>query len=207
MALQESHGLNSMRLRDKMLWTTQCPLIFYYAVEYHLPSTVIRQFGLEHPVRPQCMSISVELHRYVLNCTIYICYPSYLVYENCNFGSWIVSSNEVWRISSTTIRPTLNSDTCTSRTLWGSSACTLTGPYVLNAHPLQLNCIGKFLTVLFIFTILHISYMKIVTLQVWSCQATKCEGFQAPPSDLHWRVVHVQAKCYEDLPHAHWQGN
>jgi hypothetical protein len=76
MVLQESHGLNSMCLRDKTLWTTSCPLIFYYAVEYHLPSRVIRQFGLEQPIRPPCMSTSVELHRHVLNCMIYMYYPS-----------------------------------------------------------------------------------------------------------------------------------
>jgi hypothetical protein len=95
MALQESHGLNSMCLGDKTLWMMQCPLIFYYTVEYHLPSRVIRQFGLEQPICPPCLSTSVELHRYVLNCTIYMHYPSYLVFENYNFVGSIVSSNEV----------------------------------------------------------------------------------------------------------------
>jgi hypothetical protein len=42
MALQESYRLNSICFRDKALWTEQCPVILYYAVEYHLPSTVIR---------------------------------------------------------------------------------------------------------------------------------------------------------------------
>jgi hypothetical protein len=64
MALQESHGLNSMCFQDKTLWMEQCPLIFYYVVEYHLPSRVIRQFRLEQLVRPMFSSTSVELHRY-----------------------------------------------------------------------------------------------------------------------------------------------
>jgi hypothetical protein len=88
MVLQES-------LRDKTLWMMQCPLIFYYMVEYHLPSRVIRQFGLEKPIRPPCPSTSVALHRYVLNCTIYMYYPLYHVYENCNFAGSIMSRNEV----------------------------------------------------------------------------------------------------------------
>jgi hypothetical protein len=75
MVLQESHGLNSMCFRDKMLWTAQCPLIFDYTVEYHLPSRVIRQFGLEQPI---CLSTLVELHGYVHKCMIYMYYSSYL---------------------------------------------------------------------------------------------------------------------------------
>jgi hypothetical protein len=94
-ALQENHRLNSMCLRDKTLWMTQCPLIFYYVVEYHLPLRVVRHFGLEQPVRPPYPSTSLELHRYVHNCMIYMYYPSYLVYENYNFASSIVSSNKV----------------------------------------------------------------------------------------------------------------
>jgi hypothetical protein len=78
MALQESHGLNSMCFRDKTLWMIHCPLIFYYAVEYHHPSRVIRQFGLEQPIHPPCPSTSVELHRYVHNCIIYMYHPSYI---------------------------------------------------------------------------------------------------------------------------------
>jgi hypothetical protein len=90
MALQESHRLNSMCLRDKMLWTAQCPLIFYYAVEHHLPSRVIWKFGREQPIHPPCPSTSVELHRYVLNYMIYMYYPSYLIYKYCNFAGLIV---------------------------------------------------------------------------------------------------------------------
>jgi hypothetical protein len=42
MALQESHGLNSKCFLDMTRWMTQCPLIFYYVVEYHLPSQVMQ---------------------------------------------------------------------------------------------------------------------------------------------------------------------
>jgi hypothetical protein len=77
-ALQESHGHDSMCFRDKTLCMAQCPLIFYYVVEYHLPSWVMQQFGLEQPVRPPCPSTSVELHRYVHKYMIYMYDPSYL---------------------------------------------------------------------------------------------------------------------------------
>jgi hypothetical protein len=76
-ALQESRGLNSMCFTDKTLWMVQCPLIFYYAVEYHLPSRVIRQFGLEQPVHPPCSATSVELHRYFCIYLSYMYYASY----------------------------------------------------------------------------------------------------------------------------------
>jgi hypothetical protein len=76
-ALEESHGLNSLCFRDKTLWTVQCPLIFHYAVEYHLPSRVIRQFGLEQPIHPPCSTTLVALHRYVHICLSYMYYPLY----------------------------------------------------------------------------------------------------------------------------------
>jgi hypothetical protein len=76
-ALEESHELNSMYVRDKTLWTVQCPLIFYCALEYHLLSRVIRQFGLEQPVRPPCPATSVDLHRYVRICLSSMYYSSY----------------------------------------------------------------------------------------------------------------------------------
>jgi hypothetical protein len=123
-----THKLNSMCFWDKTLWTAQCPLIFYYIVEYHLPSRVIRQFRLEQHVCPPCSSTSVELHRYIHNCMIYMYYPSYLIYVKCNFAGSIMSINEVWRILTTTIDKTLTSGTSTSKTLWGSFTCTLTRP-------------------------------------------------------------------------------
>ena len=48
---------------DDDLYTMTCPLICFYAVEYHLAHRVARQFGFrqEWPVRP--LSTSVELHK------------------------------------------------------------------------------------------------------------------------------------------------
>jgi hypothetical protein len=63
MVLQENHGLNPLCLEDQTLWTRQCPLIFYYAVEYHLSARVTRQFRTEQLIRHECSPTSVELHR------------------------------------------------------------------------------------------------------------------------------------------------
>jgi hypothetical protein len=41
----------------------QCPLIFYYAVEYHLLGRVIQKFELEQPIQPQIVCTSIDLHR------------------------------------------------------------------------------------------------------------------------------------------------
>ena len=48
---------------EDMYTMSHCPLICFYAVEFHLPHRVARQFGLrqEWPVRQ--MSTSVELHK------------------------------------------------------------------------------------------------------------------------------------------------
>jgi hypothetical protein len=51
-----------MYIVDETLWTVQCPLIFYYTVEYHLPARVMRQFGREQPFPPPTVSTSIELH-------------------------------------------------------------------------------------------------------------------------------------------------
>ncbi|CAN6336643.1 unnamed protein product [Urochloa humidicola] len=55
--------LSSMCFADEDLYRMTCPLICFYAVEYHLPQRVARQFGLrqEWPVPP--FSTSVELHK------------------------------------------------------------------------------------------------------------------------------------------------
>ena len=44
--------LNPMYLRDKDLWLMRCPLICNWAVEFHLPHRVYRQFGLFQPHPP-----------------------------------------------------------------------------------------------------------------------------------------------------------
>ncbi|XP_035817876.1 serine/threonine-protein phosphatase 7 long form homolog [Zea mays] len=56
--------LSSMCSIDENLYLMRCPLICFYAVEYHLPHRVARQFGLrqEFPVEP--FSTSIELHKF-----------------------------------------------------------------------------------------------------------------------------------------------
>jgi hypothetical protein len=61
--LRTSHGLNPMCTRAKSLQTMQCPLIFYYVVEYHLLGRVIQKFELEQPIQPQIVCTSIDLHR------------------------------------------------------------------------------------------------------------------------------------------------
>lgn len=55
--------LSTMCSADDDIYRMTCPLICFYAVEYHLPDRVARQFGLkqEWPVPP--FSTSVELHK------------------------------------------------------------------------------------------------------------------------------------------------
>lgn len=39
--------LSNMCLRDKHLWRVRCPLICFFAVEWHLPHRVAKQFGVQ----------------------------------------------------------------------------------------------------------------------------------------------------------------
>ncbi|XP_021304829.1 serine/threonine-protein phosphatase 7 long form homolog [Sorghum bicolor] len=56
-------GVSSMYSEDEDLYLMICPLICFYAVEWHLPNRVARQFGLcqQWPVPP--FDTSVELHK------------------------------------------------------------------------------------------------------------------------------------------------
>jgi hypothetical protein len=45
------------------LWLKRCPLICFYAVEYHLPQRVAKQFGREQTYPPQPISTKWELHK------------------------------------------------------------------------------------------------------------------------------------------------
>ncbi|XP_034583403.1 protein MAIN-LIKE 1 isoform X2 [Setaria viridis] len=47
---------------DEDLYRMKCPLICFYAVEYHLPDRVARQFGMRQIWPPLVTSTSVELH-------------------------------------------------------------------------------------------------------------------------------------------------
>lgn len=62
-ALEANLGLHPLCRRDDDLWTMRCPLICFYAVEYHLPGRVIRQFGRQQPFPPDQVSTSIELHK------------------------------------------------------------------------------------------------------------------------------------------------
>ena len=57
--------LSTVCRADEDLWTMRCPLICFYAVEYHLPHRVAQQFGRLQPCPPEDFSTSWQLHRYV----------------------------------------------------------------------------------------------------------------------------------------------
>jgi hypothetical protein len=61
-------GLNLSTLckADEDLWTMKCPLICFYAVEYHLPYRVAWQFGKLQPCPLEPFSTSWDLHKKVL---------------------------------------------------------------------------------------------------------------------------------------------
>ncbi|TVU39153.1 hypothetical protein EJB05_12558, partial [Eragrostis curvula] len=63
-AVENGLGLNPLCRRDAALWTMRCPLICFYAVEYHLPIRVMRQFGRQQPFPPDTVSTSIELHKF-----------------------------------------------------------------------------------------------------------------------------------------------
>ncbi|TVU32501.1 hypothetical protein EJB05_24232, partial [Eragrostis curvula] len=63
-AVENGLGLNPLCRRDTTLWTMRCPLICFYAVEYHLPIRVMRQFGRKQPSPPDAVSTSIELHKF-----------------------------------------------------------------------------------------------------------------------------------------------
>ena len=46
------------------MYTMTCPLICFYAVEYHLAHRVARQFGLRQDWPVPLFSTSVKLHKY-----------------------------------------------------------------------------------------------------------------------------------------------
>ncbi|XP_073358147.1 uncharacterized protein [Aegilops tauschii subsp. strangulata] len=56
-------SINPMCLRDRDLWLMRCALICNWAVEFHLPHRVFRQFGLFQPHPPEWVDTDKELHR------------------------------------------------------------------------------------------------------------------------------------------------
>ncbi|KAM0863615.1 hypothetical protein ACQ4PT_044474 [Festuca glaucescens] len=55
-------NLNVICTQDKDMWSNHCPLICFYAIEYHLPHRVARQFGKLQESPPKDVSTSSELH-------------------------------------------------------------------------------------------------------------------------------------------------
>lgn len=54
--------VNPKCLEEAHLWRMTCPLICFYAVEYHLPDRVMRQFGLFQETPPPWKDTRIELH-------------------------------------------------------------------------------------------------------------------------------------------------
>ncbi|XBH87788.1 hypothetical protein VPH35_075181 [Triticum aestivum] len=55
--------LNVVCTQDESMWSVRCPLICFYAVEFHLPHRVTRQFGRLQLSPPKTISTSIELHK------------------------------------------------------------------------------------------------------------------------------------------------
>jgi hypothetical protein len=55
--------LSDMCERDKVLWHSNVPLIFFYVVELHLPSRVLGQFGTAQAFPLETPSTSKEWHK------------------------------------------------------------------------------------------------------------------------------------------------
>ncbi|KAE8816549.1 Serine/threonine-protein phosphatase 7 [Hordeum vulgare] len=55
--------LSNMCLRDQHLWRVRCPMICFYAVEWHLPHRVSNQFGVQQRTPPDYVETSVKLHK------------------------------------------------------------------------------------------------------------------------------------------------
>ena len=56
-------GVSTMCSADEDLYKMRCLLICFYAVEWHLPHRVARQFGLRHEWLVEPFSTSVELDK------------------------------------------------------------------------------------------------------------------------------------------------
>ncbi|XP_044965344.1 serine/threonine-protein phosphatase 7 long form homolog [Hordeum vulgare subsp. vulgare] len=55
--------LSNMCLRDQHLWRVRCPMICFFAVEWHLPHRVSKQFGVQQRSPPDHVETSVILHK------------------------------------------------------------------------------------------------------------------------------------------------
>uniref|UniRef100_A0A8I6YJU6 Aminotransferase-like plant mobile domain-containing protein n=1 Tax=Hordeum vulgare subsp. vulgare TaxID=112509 RepID=A0A8I6YJU6_HORVV len=55
--------LRNMCLRDQHLWRVWCPMVCFFAVEWHLPYRVSMQFGVQQRSPPDHVETSVVLHK------------------------------------------------------------------------------------------------------------------------------------------------
>ncbi|KAE8796276.1 mutator protein [Hordeum vulgare] len=55
--------LNALCVQERHLWLMRCPLICNWAVEWHLPHRVLRQFGYFQPHPPEWVDTDTQLHR------------------------------------------------------------------------------------------------------------------------------------------------
>ena len=55
--------LSNMCFRDQHLWRVRFPMICFFAVEWHLPHRVSKQFGVQQRTPPEYVETSVVLHR------------------------------------------------------------------------------------------------------------------------------------------------
>ncbi|KAE8820663.1 mutator protein [Hordeum vulgare] len=55
--------LNPLCVQERHLWLMRCPLICNWAVEFHLPHRVMRQFGYFQPHPPEWVDTDTQLHR------------------------------------------------------------------------------------------------------------------------------------------------
>ncbi|KAE8793810.1 mutator protein [Hordeum vulgare] len=55
--------LNPLCVQERHLWLMRCPQICNWAVEWHLPHRVLRQFGYFQPHPPEWVDTDTQLHR------------------------------------------------------------------------------------------------------------------------------------------------
>lgn len=62
---ETDYELNAMCTRDKKIWLSRCPMICFYAVEWHFPDRVARQFGKRQTTpREESHETNHFLHRH-----------------------------------------------------------------------------------------------------------------------------------------------
>ena len=54
--------LNRKCTEERHLWRMICPMVCFFAVEWHLPNRVMRQFGLYQKTPPDYKDTDLELH-------------------------------------------------------------------------------------------------------------------------------------------------